>query len=162
MVAYQWSSRSPELPWVRTQDRDAWHVRVSAMVVPHQNKAFKHRFRLSHGSPRHAYGPSHANAPSDSPSPRRQRQARWDRPTDSRLHTSPARRSRPPSRAPGRVGEGGRRTLAEPWAYPRPGDATFAAPEPAIHGSRMRSTRLGACLRRGGSPLPRPRMRRRA
>ncbi len=133
MVAYQWSSRSPELPGVRTEDRDAWHVLVSAMVVPHQNKAFKHRFRLSHGSPCHAYGPSHANAPSDSPSPRRQRQARWDRPTDSRLHTSPARRSRPPRTAPlarVRAGRrGGRRTLAEPWAYPRP--ATRLLPPPS-------------------------------
>jgi len=39
----------------------------------------------------------------------------------------------------GRVGEGGRRTLAEPWAYPRPGDATFAAPEPANQVSGMRA-----------------------
>ena len=42
-------------------------------------------------------------------------------------------------RQPGRGGEGGWRTLAEPGAYPRPGDATFAAPEPANHGSRRHS-----------------------
>ena len=34
------------------------------------------------------------------------------------------------------VGEGGRRTLEEPWAYPRPGDETFAAPEPVIQVTR--------------------------
>ena len=36
-------------------------------------------------------------------------------------------------------GKGSRRTLEEPWAYPRPGDETFAAPEPAFHVSQMRS-----------------------
>ncbi len=109
MVAYQWSSRSPELPGARTEDRYAWHVLVSAMVVPHQNKAFKHRFRLSHGSPRHAHGPSHAYTPCDSFSRRQLPPSRWDRPTDSRLHTSPARRSRPPRTAPLARARAGRR-----------------------------------------------------
>ena len=35
---------------------------------------------------------------------------------------------------------GGRRTLKEPRADPRPGDETFAAPKPAIHQSRRRSS----------------------
>ena len=41
---------------------------------------------------------------------------------------------------------GGRRTLEEPWADPRPDDEIFAAPEPAIHVRRTRPRgRMSSC-----------------
>ena len=57
---------------------------------------------------------------------------------------------------------GGRRTLEELGADPRPGDETFAAPEPAIHGGRMRSSRrTPRAARPPGRVMPRgPRVRR--
>ena len=74
--------------------------------------------------PRVFHGGERRSTPSHPPS----------NPAEARAHPGYLQRRR---RKRVRVGEGGRRTLAEPWAYPRPGDATFAAPEPANHVNRM-------------------------
>ena len=44
------------------------------------------------------------------------------------------------SGTPERVGEGGRRTLEEPWAASAHSDETFAAPLPAAHRLQRRSS----------------------